>query len=302
MTVWYDRDRMTHGDAIVERMKDGLRDSRCGIIIASPSYFGKMFTTPELNALLMRVFADESRKVIPVLYRMTGRELSAVHPLLAVHRYIDGSQFDPAEIAAFIHSAISPGVEQDTAVALDATADTDVRRARELGVSPFSPGAHDAPYDALPEQPHLAAFRPRIEIAWYAPTYKNGHRAVSWSLVNAGAGEARDVHVFLPGIASYHASTLTVGQNRDDVRRFDDRYAYHAIMKPPIQAIVEFADVHGNVYREYADVQAGAHLNETPADYTTTQFGHPYPVSGRIVQPDTERDRFFLTTPIDFGA
>lgn len=78
VTVWYDRDRMTYGDAIVQRMKDGLRDSRCGIIIASPNYFGKTFTTPELNVLLMRAFADESRKVTPIFYQMTGRELSEV--------------------------------------------------------------------------------------------------------------------------------------------------------------------------------------------------------------------------------
>jgi len=302
VTSWYDRERMTYGDAILQRMKDGLRDSRSGVIVASPHYFGKMFTKPELNALLMRALADESRKVIAVLYQMNGRELSEADPILATHMYIDAAQYNPAEIAAFIHAAVSPDVERlAAAVALDATADTDVRRARELGISPFSPGTHDAPYDALPEQPHLAAFRPRIEIAWYAPAHKDGHPAISWTLTNAGAGDARDVHVFLPGIASYDAGGLTVGERRDETRRFDDRYAYHEIMKPPIQAIVEFADAHGNVYREYADVHAGVRWNETPADYTTTQFGHAYPVSGRIVHPDTERDSFFLTGPMDLG-
>jgi TIR domain-containing protein len=302
VTSWYDRERMTYGDAIIQRMRDGLRDSRCGVIVASPHYFGKTFTTPELNALLMRALADERRKVIAVLYQMNGRELSDADPILATHMYIDAAQYDPAEIAAFIHAAVSPDAERlAAAVALDGTADTDVRRARELGVSPFSPGTHDAPYDALPEQPHLAAFRPRIEIAWYPPAHKDGHPTISWTLLNAGAGDARDVNVFLPGIASYDAGALAVGEQRDETRRFDDRYAYHEIMKPPIQAVVEFADAHGNVYREYADVQAGARWNETPADYTTTQFGHAYPVSGRIVHPDAEHDSFFLTAPMDLG-
>lgn len=298
VTSWYDRERMTYGDAIIQRMKDGLRDSRCGVIVASPHYFGKMFTTPELNALLMRALADETRKVIAVLYQMDGRALAEADPILATHMYIDAAQYDPAEIAGFIQAAVSPDIERLVEpAALDGTADTDVRRARELGVSPFSPGTHDAPYDALPEQPHLASFRPHIEIAWYEPSRKDGHPFIGWTLTNTGAGDARDVNVFLPGIASYATGALAVGEKRDETRRFDDRYAYHEIMKPPIQAIVEFADVHGNVYREYANVNASFKFRDTTADYTTTAFGHAYPVSGRIVQPDFDRDRFYLTAP-----
>jgi hypothetical protein len=112
-----------------------------------------------------------------------------------------------------------------------------------------------------------------------------------------GAGDAREVSVFLPGIASYDAGALAVGESKEERRRFDDRYAYHEIMKPPIQAIVEFADIHGNVYREYANVTASFKWRDNPADYETTAFGHAYPVSGRIVQPDVDRDRFFLTAP-----
>jgi hypothetical protein len=69
-------------------------------------------------------------------------------------------------------------------------------------------------------------------------------------------------------------------------------------MKPPVQAIVEFADVHGNVYRQYADVDAAMKWHDLPAEYETTQFGHPYPVSRRIIEPDAENDRFFLVAPI----
>ncbi|HEY5022579.1 MAG TPA: toll/interleukin-1 receptor domain-containing protein, partial [Gemmatimonadaceae bacterium] len=302
VSSWYDRERISHGDSIIRRMNEGLRNSRCGVIVASPDYFGKMFTEPELDALLMRVLADEQRKVIAVLYRMGQRELAEANPILATHIYIDAAQYHPVEIARFIQAAVSPELARlSEPAALDSTVDKDVRRARELGASPFSPGTHDAPYDALPEQPHLVTFRPRIDIAWYDPVTKAGQRTITWTLTNVGVGGAWDVNVFLPGIASYAAGGLAAGELREDTRRFDDRYAYHEHMKPPIQAIVEFADIHRNVYRQYANVSAGPHWNDVPASYETTQFGHPYPVSGRIVQPDTERDRFLLMAPIALG-
>jgi hypothetical protein len=153
------------------------------------------------------------------------------------------------------------------------------------------------PFDALPDQPHLLAVRPLIEIGWYEPDVRDGHPSIAWTLSNVGAGEARDVAVFLPGIASYAAGALAIGETKTERRRFDNRYAYYQIMKPPVQAIVEFADVHGNVYREYANVEASSKWHGGPADYTTTAFGSAYPVSGRIVQPDVEGDRFFLTAP-----
>jgi hypothetical protein len=247
----------------------------------------------------MRALVDERRKVIAVLYQMGQAELVHENAILATHMYIDAAQFDPAEIARFIQAAVLPEAGRlDKPVALDATADTDIRRARVLGISPFSPGTHNAPYDSLPEQPHLAAFRPRIDIAWYEPSIKDGHPTISWTLLNTGAGDASSVSVFLPGIASYDAGTLAVGERREETRRFDNRYAYHEIMKSPVQAIVEFADIHGNLYREYADVQASFKFGHNPADYATTDFGHPYPVTGRIVEPDTARDRFLLTAPM----
>jgi TIR domain len=299
LRVWYDGERIGHGTAMIDKINDGLRSSRCGVIVASPHYFEKTYTKPELSALLNASMRDEARKVLPVLYQMSQDELFAVHPLLANHINIEAAKHDPSDIARMVAAAVTPQDEARLAepVALDAAMAVEMRRVRELGASPFAPGMHDAPYDALPEQPHLLAVRPLIQIAWYEPDERDGHPSIAWTLTNVGAAEARDVAVFLPGIASYAAGVLAVGDSKDERRRFDDRYAYHEIMKPPVQAIVEFADVHGNVYREYANVAASFKFRESPADYTTTAFGHPYPVSGRIVQPDIERDRFFLTAP-----
>ncbi len=299
LKVWYDRDRMAHGDAMIELINEGLRSSRCGVIVASPHYFGKVYTKPEIGALLHFAMRDDARKVLPIVYQMSQDDLLDIHPVLANYINIEAVKHDPAEIARFVAAAVLP---QDAArlaesVALDTTMAGEVHRSRELGVSSFAPGMRDAPYDALPEQPHLLAVRPHIQIAWYEPDERDGYPSISWALTNVGAGEAREIAVFLPGIVSYDAGALAVGASNTERRRFDDRYAYYEIMKPPIQAIVEFADVHGNVYREYANVSASFKWRENPADYTTTYFGHPYPVSGRIVEPDVERDRFFLTAP-----
>jgi TIR domain len=299
MRVWYDGERIGHGTAMIEEINDGLRSSRCGVIVASPHYFKKTYTRPELSALLNAAMRDDARKVLPVLYEMTQDELFVVHPILANHINIEAAKHDPSDIARMVEAAVMPQDEARLAepVALNATTALELRRARELGASPFAPGMHDAPYDALPEQPHLLGVRPLIQVAWYEPDETDGHPSIAWTLANVGAGEARDVAVFLPGIASYAVGALAVGENKDERRRFDDRYAYHEIMKPPIQALVEFADVHGNVYREYANVTASFKWRDNPADYETTSFGHAYPVSGRIVQVDVDRDRFFLTAP-----
>lgn len=299
LKVWYDRDRMGHGDAMIELINEGLRSSRCGVILASPSYFTKVYTKPEIGALLHFAMRDRVRKVLPVLYQMSQDELLDVHPVLANHINIEARAHDLPDIARMVQAAVVPADAARLAepVALDAAMAVALRQARELGASPFVPGMHDAPYDALPEQPHLLAVRPHVQIAWYEPDASDGHPSISWTLTNLGSGEARDIAVFLPGIAAYDAGALAVGESSDERRRFDDRYAYYEIMKPPLQAIVEFADVHGNVYREYADVSASFKWHDSPADYKTTAFGHPYPVSGRIVQPDSERDRFFLTSP-----
>ena len=299
LKVWYDRERMGHGDAMLELINDGLRSSRCGVIIASPHYFGKVYTTPEISALLHVAVRDHARKVLPILYQMSQDELLNVHPVLANHINIEASAHELPEVARMVKAAVVPpdAARLAETVALDTAMADSVRRARELGGSPYTPGIHDAPFDALPEQPHLLSLRPQIQIVWYDPDQRDGHPSISWALTNVGAGKARGVAVFLPGIASYDVGTLQVGDSKDERRRFDDRYAYFEIMKPPLQAIVEFADEHGNLYREYAAVSASFKWHDSPADYKSTAFGHPYPVSGRIVTPDDDRDRFFLTAP-----
>lgn len=100
-----------------------------------------------------------------------------------------------------------------------------MRRARELGVSPFSPGTHNAPYDALPEQPHLAAFRPphRHRVVRARPQGR-----ASRDQLDAGErGRRRRARHrgVLPGIASYAAGAIAVGEKIDGTRRFDERYA-----------------------------------------------------------------------------
>jgi TIR domain len=293
LRVWYDGERMGHGSAMIEKINDGLRSSRCGVIVASPHYFQKTYTKPELSALINALLRDDARKLLPVLYQMSQEELFAVHPLLANLINIDAAEHDPAEIARMVAAAVAPqAVVRPVFFPWFYLEDS----LHPLGMS-FFPRMQTVPFDALPDQPHLLAVRPLIQIAWYEPEERNGHPTIAWRLSNVGVGEARDVAVFLPGIAAYAAGVLAVAESKDERRRFDDRYAYYEIMKPPIQAIVEFADVHGNVYREYAEVKASFKLHDDPAKYVTTMFGSPYPVSRRIVQPDVDRDRFFLTGP-----
>jgi len=302
LKVWYDRERMSRGDDMIARINDGLRASRCGVIVASPRYFAKVYTKPEISALLHFAMRDESRKVLPVLYQMNQDDLLAVHPVLANHVNIDAAQYDPAEIARIIHAAVTPPDAAELNRPLFSALGSIIWGIGVLGTSfaclPLSRYESRVPYDALPGQPHLLGVRPLIDIEWYEPDSAGGYTCLAWSVTNSGNGEAHDIAVFLPGIASYRIDALPVGASKRERLRFDDRYAYHETIEGDDRAVIEFTDAHGNLYRTYATVDASANSDRGPARYKTTTFAGPIPVSGRIVRPDPEHDRFLLTAPI----
>ncbi len=82
LNVWLDRSELHVGDSLRRKIDEGLRSSRYGVVILSPSFFSKEWPKKELDALLSR--EDGRDKVIlPVLHNISHKEIEDISPLLA---------------------------------------------------------------------------------------------------------------------------------------------------------------------------------------------------------------------------
>lgn len=81
--VWYDEYVLKAGDSIRDKINDGLRTCRYGVVVLSPRFFAKPWPTRELNALYNLVIKDPERRLIPIILDMTFKEVEEKDPLLA---------------------------------------------------------------------------------------------------------------------------------------------------------------------------------------------------------------------------
>lgn len=80
--VWYDQWELAVGDNLRRRIDEGLSRSRFGIVVLSPSFFGKGWPQWELDGLV-RVETAGRDVILPVWHDVTARDVSAYSPSLA---------------------------------------------------------------------------------------------------------------------------------------------------------------------------------------------------------------------------
>jgi len=80
--VWYDEYTLKLGDSLRSGIDAGLRDSRFGLVILSPSFFKKNWPQRELDGLVAREMAG-SKVILPIWHRLTRDEVVAQSPMLA---------------------------------------------------------------------------------------------------------------------------------------------------------------------------------------------------------------------------
>jgi hypothetical protein len=82
-SIWYDDYSLEVGDSLREKIDEGLRKSRFGIVILSPSFFAKRWPQAELNAM----FSEERRRgtkvILPLLHQIAPCDIGLFSPLLA---------------------------------------------------------------------------------------------------------------------------------------------------------------------------------------------------------------------------
>jgi hypothetical protein len=81
--VWFDQAALSLGDSLRQRIDDGLRRARYGIVILSPSFLSKHWPVAELNGLFAREAASGKKAILPVWHQLTSVELARISPLLA---------------------------------------------------------------------------------------------------------------------------------------------------------------------------------------------------------------------------
>ncbi len=84
--VWYDEFELRIGDSLRRRIDEGISRSRFGVVVLSPSFFAKGWTTYELDGIIMRAVGMGSLRsgqvVLPILHKISVADLMARSPSL----------------------------------------------------------------------------------------------------------------------------------------------------------------------------------------------------------------------------
>jgi hypothetical protein len=82
LSVWIDEQTLTLGDSLREKIDEGLRQSRYGVLVLSPSFFAKRWPKRELDGLFTRE-DTEGKVILPVWHNISAEEVARFSPLLA---------------------------------------------------------------------------------------------------------------------------------------------------------------------------------------------------------------------------
>lgn len=96
--VWYDKLNIGWGQSLRVSIETGLQRSKFAIVVLSPSYFKKYWTTQELNG----IFSKESaigNCILPVWHNVTKDDVGQYSLILKDRLALDTSIMSPAEIA-----------------------------------------------------------------------------------------------------------------------------------------------------------------------------------------------------------
>ncbi len=82
-SVWVDEYELTVGKSVYSEIDRGLRNSRYGVVILSPSFFARMWPQNELHALAALGAAEGRNKILPVWHEVDHADVTKFSPLLA---------------------------------------------------------------------------------------------------------------------------------------------------------------------------------------------------------------------------
>ncbi|WP_297282113.1 toll/interleukin-1 receptor domain-containing protein [uncultured Anaerococcus sp.] len=107
LKVRYDDINIPWGGSLREEIDKGLRNSKYGIVILSPSYIeeGKYWTKKELNGLFQKE-SIEKGKIVPVWYDLNKSDVFNYSPMIADMKAMTSANLTPNEMAAELKKII----------------------------------------------------------------------------------------------------------------------------------------------------------------------------------------------------
>lgn len=82
-SVWLDEYELTVGKSVYAEIDRGLRNCRFGVVILSPSFFGRAWPQNELHALAALGASEGRNKILPVWHEVNHADVVNFSPLLA---------------------------------------------------------------------------------------------------------------------------------------------------------------------------------------------------------------------------
>lgn len=82
-SVWFDEYTLQVGDSLRQSINKGLVECDFGVVILSPSFFGRQWPQYELNALHSREMGEGRKLVLPIWHQVSAEFILRVDPGLA---------------------------------------------------------------------------------------------------------------------------------------------------------------------------------------------------------------------------
>ena len=111
--VWYDRNQINWGDSMRERIDDGLKKSRFGVIVLSPNYIAenKYWTKAELDGLF-QLESVNGKTLLPIWHNLTKQQVMNYSPIIANKLAMNTASMTAQEIAKELLNII-PNEEEE---------------------------------------------------------------------------------------------------------------------------------------------------------------------------------------------
>jgi hypothetical protein len=78
--VWFDEFTLTVGMSLRRSIDAGLAKSRFGIVVLSPSFFGKGWPEWELNGLVQRQLSGTREVILPIWHKVSHTDVALYFP------------------------------------------------------------------------------------------------------------------------------------------------------------------------------------------------------------------------------
>ena len=108
LKVWYDTNKLKWGDSMREKIDNGLRKSKYGIVVLSPNYIAenKYWTKAELNGLF-QMETINGKTILPIWHNLTKKQVTEYSPIIADRKAMTTADYTASEMAETLKELFS---------------------------------------------------------------------------------------------------------------------------------------------------------------------------------------------------